>query len=215
MADAVKGMPAKGLLVADIATEKGKLECELYPDKAPITVANFVGLARGIRPWKKDDVWVKERLYDNNVFHRITGGFMIQGGDPEKTGLGSPGFEVPDEIWEGARHDAVGLLCMANRGPNTNGSQFFIMDGPAPHLDGGYTVFGKCAPENVIHALAKTRLTGPNADKPPVIRSIRIRRDATRPARPEGLGSAAAPQPSTTPEPSSQPTPQTANTGSP
>ena len=153
--DATKGLTGSGSLYAEIQTDLGKLECELYEDKAPITVANFVGLARGLRPFKQNDgKWAKKNGYDGTTFHRVIKGFMIQGGDPRGTGAGEPGYVIPDEIWEGAHHNERGQLCMANRGKNTNGMQFFIMDGVAKHLDGGYTIFGKCAPEDVISAAA-------------------------------------------------------------
>ena len=177
MEDALKGLSGSGSkLFADIETSLGKLECELYPDKAPLTVANFVGLARGIRPWKQGDTWVKKPLYDGLVFHRVIKGFMIQGGDPNKDGSGGPGYEIPDEIWEDANHNQRGLLCMANRGPNTNGSQFFIMDGPAPHLDGGYTIFGKCGPDAVIEKLASVPTVGDRATNPAEIQKVVIRK---------------------------------------
>lgn len=176
--DATKGLGGKGeRLYADMETSLGKLECELWPDKAPLTVANFVGLARGNRPWKdKDGKWVKKPLYDGTVFHRVVKGFMIQGGDPNKDGSGGPGYVIPDEIWEDAHHDKRGLLCMANRGPNTNGSQFFIMDGSAPHLDNGYTIFGKCGPDEVIEKIASTPTLGDRAKEPPQIKKVTVRR---------------------------------------
>ncbi len=174
--DATKDLPGNGKLMADIDTDAGKLECELYADKAPTTVANFIGLARGTRAWKKKGKWVTEPLYDGTVFHRVIKGFMIQGGDPNGNGSGGPGFQIPDEIWPGAKHDERGQLCMANRGPNTNGSQFFIMDGKAAHLDGGYTIFGKCSPESVIEKIAATPVRGDRASDPPKIKSVKIRR---------------------------------------
>jgi peptidyl-prolyl cis-trans isomerase A (cyclophilin A) len=177
MDDALKGLPGSGKQVfADIETSLGKLECELWPDKAPLTVANFVGLARGVRPWKEKDKWVKKPLYDGLIFHRIIKGFMVQGGDPNRDGSGGPGYSVPDEIWEDAHHDKRGLLCMANRGPNTNGSQFFIMDGPAPHLDGGYTIFGKCGPDEVVQKISSSPTVGDRAVDPPTINKVVIRR---------------------------------------
>lgn len=174
--EATKGLPKEGHLVAELDTGKGKLTCKLYDDKAPITVANFVGLARGLRPWKKDGKWVKEPLYDGTPFHRVIPGFMIQGGDPEGTGAGGPGYVIPDEIWENAHHDRAGLLCMANRGKNTNGSQFFIMDGAAPHLDRGYTIFGECQPETVIKAIAGVERRGDRAKDPVKLNKVTIKR---------------------------------------
>jgi peptidyl-prolyl cis-trans isomerase A (cyclophilin A) len=176
MDDAMAGLTKTGSVFAELKTDKGDLECELWPQKAPITVANFVGLARGKRPWKTHGgEWVKKPLYDGTPFHRIIKGFMIQGGDPEGNGSGGPGYAIPDEIWEDAHHDQVGLLCMANRGPNTNGSQFFIMDGVAAHLDGGYTIFGKCEPASVVEALASSPVQGDRAVSPPKLQKVVIK----------------------------------------
>ncbi len=183
--DATEGLPDKGKLTATIATSLGKLECELYDDRAPTTVANFVGLARGLRPFKDKGEWVKRPAYDGTTFHRIIKGFMIQGGDPDGTGRGEPGYVIPDEMWKGAKHDQRGLLCMANRGPNTNGMQFFITDAAAPHLDQSYTIFGKCGPDSVIEALASVKTHGSSAvpgqrpDQPvtaPQIQSVTVQR---------------------------------------
>lgn len=162
LADATQGLEGKGALIATIKTSKGTLECKLFDDKAPITVANFIGLARGTRTWKDpiSKQWVKKPAYDGTGFHRIIKGFMIQGGDPKGDGSGEPGYTIPDERWEGAKHDHAGQLCMANRGPDTNGAQFFITDDKAPHLDPrtpqdtAYTIFGECAPVEVVHAIA-------------------------------------------------------------
>jgi peptidyl-prolyl cis-trans isomerase A (cyclophilin A) len=156
LADATAGLAGSGPLVATIKTSKGALTCRLFDDKAPITVANFVGLARGTRPFKShpDGRWVKKAFYDGTTFHRIIKGFMIQGGDQRGTGIGDPGYDVVDEIWPGATHDRAGLLCMANRGKNTNGSQFFITDAPARQLDGNYTIFGECSPVSVVREIA-------------------------------------------------------------
>lgn len=176
--EATKGLPGNGTLVAEIQTDLGNLSCKLYDDKAPITVANFVGLARGTRPWQKDGKWVKKPLYDGTPFHRVIKGFMVQGGDPAGNGSGGPGYVIPDEIWANARHDKRGLLCMANRGPNTNGSQFFILDGKAAHLDGGYTIFGECEPDDVVEKIAKSEVKGDRAVTPPKIKKVVIKREA-------------------------------------
>jgi peptidyl-prolyl cis-trans isomerase A (cyclophilin A) len=176
LADATKGLTGKGKLTATMDTSAGTLTCELYEDKAPITVANFVGIARGLRPYKLDGEWVKKPGYDGTTFHRVIKGFMIQGGDPKGTGAGEPGYVIPDEVWHGAKHDERGQLCMANRGANTNGMQFFIMDGKAPHLDRGYTIFGKCSPESVIETLANTQTKGDRAIERPVIKKVTIER---------------------------------------
>jgi len=182
LADATQGLPAKGKLVAEIKTAQGTLACELYEDKAPITVANFVGLARGLRPFKdpRTGEWVKRPAYDGTVFHRIIKGFMIQGGDPTGTGGGEPGYVIPDEIWEGGKHDQRGLICMANRGKNTNGMQFFITDAAKAHLDGGYTIFGKCTPDEVIEKLASSETMGDKAVNPPVMERVSIKRVAKK-----------------------------------
>lgn len=189
--EATQGLGTQGALVADIVTDQGTLSCELYEDKAPITVANFVGLARGKRAFKQDDKWVKKPLYDGTTFHRVIKGFMIQGGDPKGNGTGGPGYVIPDEIWANAKHDRRGLLCMANAGPNTNGSQFFVMDGAAAHLDGGYTIFGECSPEEVIEKLASTEVKGDRAVNPPKIKKVTVKRDRSKPRRePEAAASA-------------------------
>src|SRR5512145_1076712 len=176
--DAVKGLPKAGKLYADLVTDAGTLKCELYEDKAPNAVANFVGLARGNRPFKdpKTGVWGKRPAYDDGMFHRIIKGFMIQGGDPLGTGQGEAGYVFPDEVWPGATHDRRGLLCMANRGKNTNSMQFFVMDGAAKHLDGGYTIFGSCGPDAIIEKLADTPVRGDRAVSPPKIKKVTIKR---------------------------------------
>lgn len=165
LADAVQGLPAGKTITAAIHTDLGTLHCTLFDQKAPITVASFVGLARGTRPWKTPSgVWERRPAYDGSVFHRVIKGFMIQGGDPKKDGTGEAGFYTPDEVWPGALHDRAGLLCSANRGPNTNSAQFFVTDAAAPHLDKGHTIFGECAPLALVHKLASVRTT--TGDKP-------------------------------------------------
>ena len=116
-------------LTATFDTARGPIKIELYPDKAPLTVANFVNLA-------------KRGFYDGLNFHRVIDDFMVQGGCPEGSGRGGPGYRFEDETTNGVRHDR-GVLSMANAGPNTNGSQFFITHVPTPWLDGKHTVFGK------------------------------------------------------------------------
>jgi peptidyl-prolyl cis-trans isomerase A (cyclophilin A) len=175
--DATKGLPAGKDLVATIETSMGNLDCKLFDDKAPITVANFVGIARGVRPWKTPEgKWEKKPAYDGTIFHRVIKGFMIQGGDAKKNGTGEPGYVIPDEIWEDANHDRAGLLCMANRGKNTNGAQFFITDDAAPHLDNGYTIFGECSPVETVHKIAAIETVGDRPKSPPDIKKITIAR---------------------------------------
>ncbi|MDX1530003.1 MAG: peptidylprolyl isomerase [Rhodothermales bacterium] len=115
---------------ATLETSKGAIEVELYPEHAPKTVNNFVALAR-------------DGFYDGTVFHRVISNFMIQGGDPTGTGRGGPGYRFEDEVKNNPLRHETGSLSMANAGPNTNGSQFFITHAPQPHLDGRHTVFGK------------------------------------------------------------------------
>ena len=130
---------------ATFQTSMGDIVLKLFPEKAPKTVENFLALAEGSRAWKdpKSGQTVKRPLYDGTVFHRVIPQFMIQGGDPLGTGTGGPGYKFADEIVPDNRFDKPGLLAMANAGPNTNGSQFFITEVPTPWLDRGHTIFGE------------------------------------------------------------------------
>jgi peptidyl-prolyl cis-trans isomerase A (cyclophilin A) len=130
---------------ATFQTSAGDLVVRLLPEKAPKTVENFVGLAEGTREWTdpRSGEKVKRPLYDGTAFHRVIPDFMIQGGDPLGTGTGGPGYRFADEIGPDNRFDRPGLLAMANAGPNTNGSQFFITEVPTPHLNRGHTIFGE------------------------------------------------------------------------
>ena len=159
--DATKGVKGSGTLMAKIDVEQGgkmlgSFTCELFEKQAPKTVANFVGLARGLRPWKdpKTGEWVKKPMYDGTVFHRVIPEFMIQGGDPKGTGTGDPGYEFGDEFDPSLQMDKGGILAMANRGPNTNGSQFFITEKGAPWLTGKHTIFGSCEPLELVTKIA-------------------------------------------------------------
>src|SRR5512140_2873918 len=179
MDDALKDLKGTGALLAKIDTSKGLITCKLYEDKAPITVASFVGLARGIRPFKdpKTKEWVTRPWYDGTGFHRIIKGFMIQGGDPLGNGSGEPGFVLKDELWEGSKHDRAGQLCMANRGHNTNGGQFFITDAAAAWLDNNYTIFGECTPEQTVHDIANVEVAGERPKTPVTIKTVTIARE--------------------------------------
>jgi peptidyl-prolyl cis-trans isomerase A (cyclophilin A) len=164
---ALADLPAGGELWARLSTERGAIECRLHPEHAPLTVANFVGLARGVRPFR-DAVtgeWVTRPYYDGTEFHRVIEGFMIQGGDPTATGRGGAGYVIPDEPTDALRHDAPGRLSMANRGPGTGSSQFFITLAPVPELDGKHTVFGSCTEPSVAIAEAIAQ-TGGAEDRP-------------------------------------------------
>jgi cyclophilin family peptidyl-prolyl cis-trans isomerase len=125
-------------LSAVFKTSMGEFEIELYPKEAPETVWNFVNLAEGRQKTNKEGPF-----YNGLIFHRVIRGFMIQGGDPEGSGRGGPGYRFGDEFNANLRHNTEGILSMANAGPGTNGSQFFITLAPTPHLDGRHTVFGK------------------------------------------------------------------------
>jgi peptidyl-prolyl cis-trans isomerase A (cyclophilin A) len=133
-------------LYATFETSEGTIVCRLFPKDAPVTVENFVGLASGEKAWThpgtREQVTGKA-LYDGTIFHRCIADFMIQGGDPLGKGTGGPGYQFEDEFKSGRKFDKPGLLAMANAGPNTNGSQFFITEVPTPHLDGRHTVFGR------------------------------------------------------------------------
>lgn len=167
---AVQGLPVDGSLVAEIRTDLGTLMCDLYADRTPNTVANFIGLARGKRPWwdARAGAWVTKPIYDETTFHRVIPGFMIQGGDYLGDGSGDPGYVIADELVPTLHHDKAGQLCMANRGPNTNGAQFFITDAAAPHLDAmnSYTIFGQCEPAEMVNHIARVPQAGSPTNRP-------------------------------------------------
>jgi peptidyl-prolyl cis-trans isomerase A (cyclophilin A) len=132
---------------AVIHTTAGDLRCKLFEKETPLTVQNFVGLANGSKEWKNPISHVPKKgvpLYDGTIFHRVIPDFMIQGGDPAGNGSGDPGYTFRDETVPTITFDRAGRLAMANSGPNTNGSQFFITEVPTPHLNGRHTIFGQC-----------------------------------------------------------------------
>jgi len=138
--------------IAHFQTNRGDFRIELFEDRAPRTTKNFIDLA-------------ERGFYDGVIFHRVIDGFMIQGGDPTGTGRGGPGYTIPDEFGPGLRHDDAGVLSMANAGPNTGGSQFFITLAPTPWLDGRHAVFGKVIEGmDVVRKIGSTP-TGPG-DRP-------------------------------------------------
>ena len=132
----------KAILEVKFTTNKGVFVAEMFEDKAPLTTKNFIEL-------------VEKGFYDGIIFHRVIDGFMIQGGDPTGTGMGGPGYKIKDEFGEGLKHDDEGILSMANAGPNTGGSQFFITLAPTPWLNGHHAIFGK-----VVEGMDVVRLIG-------------------------------------------------------
>lgn len=171
--------------MAIIHTSIGDLHCILFEKETPITVANFIGLADGTKDWTNPVSHAKKHgvpLYDGTIFHRVIPEFMIQGGDPAGNGAGDPGYRFKDEIVSNLTFDRPGRLAMANSGPNTNGSQFFITEVPTPHLNGRHTIFGQCDPAAMELVKKIARMTAdPSNNRPfhPVkIEHIEIRRGA-------------------------------------
>jgi peptidyl-prolyl cis-trans isomerase A (cyclophilin A) len=152
-----KSIKGKGALIATIATNQGTIHCQLFDDKAPATVANFIGLATGQKPWTDPQTGKTVRgkpFYDGLVFHRVIPHFMIQGGDPLGAGTGGPGYNFDDELAADLTHKP-GTLAMANAGPSTNGSQFFIDEVEASWLNNHHTIFGQCKEVELV-----TKITG-------------------------------------------------------
>ncbi|MEZ4385564.1 MAG: peptidylprolyl isomerase [Nannocystaceae bacterium] len=172
-----------GKLYAIFDTTMGEFACVLFEDAAPMTVASFVGLARGKRPWwdKKTDEWhPADAFYDGVLFHRVIKNFMIQTGDRSGTGTGFPGFLIPDEIDPKLKHNKAGILSMANRGTNTGSSQFFVTVKATPHLDGKHAIFGQCEPKVPLKISEVKVKSLPGVDSRPLddvkINTIRIER---------------------------------------
>ena len=141
-------------------TTEGTFTIRLFDQEAPRTVENFVGLAEGTKEWSdpRTNQKVRKPYYDGTIFHRVIDGFMIQGGDPLGQGIGGPGYNFADEFHPKLRHSKEGILSMANRGPNTNGGQFFITLGPTPHLDDRHSVFGEVVDGmDVVKRIGSTR----------------------------------------------------------
>jgi peptidyl-prolyl cis-trans isomerase A (cyclophilin A) len=153
-------------LYATLKTNQGDVVVKLYAKDAPKTVANFVGLASGEKEWHAPGKpGGKTPLYNGTIFHRVIPGFMIQGGDPLGTGIGDPGYRFEDEFGGGRKFDKVGLLAMANAGPNTNGSQFFITTSTPHYLDNRHTIFGEVVKGyEVVEKISKVDRGG--ADRP-------------------------------------------------
>jgi peptidyl-prolyl cis-trans isomerase A (cyclophilin A) len=165
---------------AHFSTTEGDFVIKLHANEAPKTVENFVGLAEGTKAWK-DPVSgqsITKPFYNGLIFHRVIDGFMIQGGCPMGSGMGGPGYRFEDEFAPGLKHERAGILSMANAGPNTNGSQFFITLGPTPHLDRRHSVFGEVVEGlDIVKKIGKTQ-TG-RQDRPAkdiVINTVTIER---------------------------------------
>ena len=165
---------------ARFVTTEGDFTVRLFDQEAPRTVENFVGLAEGTKEWSdpRTNQKVRKPYYDGTIFHRVIDGFMIQGGDPLGQGIGGPGYNFADEFHPKLRHNKAGIVSMANRGPNTNGGQFFITLGPTPHLDDRHAVFGEVVDGmDVVSTIGRTK-TG-DRDRPVkdvVIQNVTIER---------------------------------------
>lgn len=149
-----------GTLIAVIETSMGEIRCELFEEKTPITVANFIGLARGLKPYRDNSTGEvrAQPFYDGLTFHRVMPTFMIQGGDPRSDGTGGPGYKFDNEIHPLLRHSGPGTLSMANAGADTNGSQFFISEAARADWDDNYTVFGRCKNLSVVRDIARVEV---------------------------------------------------------
>ena len=199
--------------IAIINTSVGKLTCTLFPDKAPIGVENFIGLASGTKDWKNPVSGATKHgvpLYDGTIFHRVIPEFMIQGGDPAGNGSGDPGYKFKNEVSSDLLFDQPGRLAYANAGPDTNGSQFFITEDVehSRQLSGSYTIFGQCDEASVALVKQIARMArDPNNDKPfrPVkILHISIVRSIGTAPKP-GAGTATKKPATTTPKPPASP----------
>jgi peptidyl-prolyl cis-trans isomerase A (cyclophilin A) len=162
---------------ATFKTSLGEIRVLLMPEHAPKTVDNFVGLATGKKEWTDPKSGQKrsDSLFAGTVFHRVIPNFMIQGGDPLGTGIGGPGYKFEDETKGGPSFDKPGLLAMANAGPNTNGSQFFITEVATPHLNGRHTIFGKVVSGfEIVQQIAHVPASNDRPKEPVVLESVEI-----------------------------------------
>jgi peptidyl-prolyl cis-trans isomerase A (cyclophilin A) len=167
------------MLLAHFTTSEGNFSARLFDAEVPKTVANFAGLAEGTVEWTDPRTGrkVKQPYYDGTIFHRVIADFMIQGGDPLGQGTGGPGFTFADEFSPKLRHAKPGVLSMANRGPNTNGGQFFITLVPTPWLDNKHSVFGEIvAGMDVVEKIGRTPTSADRPLKPVTIQSVTIER---------------------------------------
>jgi len=171
---------SSGEPTAIIQTTAGEMKCTLFPKEAPIGVANFIGLAKGTKDWTDPRTNQKKHgvpLYDGTIFHRVIPQFMVQGGDPKGDGTGGPGYKFQNETSPMLTFDRPGRLAYANSGPDTNGSQFFITEDAASHLNGSYTIFGQCdnATVDLVKNIARqARDRDDRPYNPVVIKHIKI-----------------------------------------
>lgn len=196
---------------AVIDTTMGRMTCKLYQQQAPLAVANFIGLAEGTKDWTDPTTMQKvhgKPFYNGTMFHRVIPEFMIQGGDPRGDGTGDPGYFFADEFDPNLGFDVPGRLAMANSGPSTNGSQFFITEAPQPQLTGKHTIFGQCDAHSVLIEQTIARVERNASDKPMtpvVINKITIVRDGQRmpldPMRPAVAPAGSAPTSGSPPVP--------------
>ncbi len=169
------------MLLAHFTTTEGRFTVQLFEEQTPATVANFVALAEGTKEWvdPRNGKKTREPYYDGTIFHRVIDGFMIQGGDPLGTGTGGPGFTFEDEFSRALRHSKAGILSMANRGPNTNGGQFFITLDKTPWLDDRHSVFGEVVDGiDIVRKIgsAATSKPGDRPLKPITLEAVRVER---------------------------------------
>ncbi len=205
---------------AVIDTSMGRITCRLFSKEAPMTVQNFVDLSEGRKDWTNPTthkVMKGVPLYNGTIFHRVIPDFMIQGGDPTGTGTGDPGYYFPDEFVDALTFDVPGRMAMANSGPGTNGSQFFITTVPTPHLNGRHTIFGQCDDAGLAVAQAIAAVPRDGQDKPDtdvkIIRVTILRGNAPMPPLQKGEPAALPAVPTTTapaatPAPAPTPAPQ-------
>ena len=184
-------------------TSMGRITCQLFQQQAPKAVANFIALAQGTKDWTDPATNKKQHnkpLYNGTIFHRVIPEFMIQGGDPAGTGMGDPGYQFEDEFDPNLGFDVPGRLAMANSGPNTNGSQFFITEVPTEHLNQKHTIFGQCDEPsiNVVKTIARVQKDANDKPVTPVVlEKVTIVPEGQAPPESTAApsGSAAKPQP--------------------
>jgi peptidyl-prolyl cis-trans isomerase A (cyclophilin A) len=176
LAEYTKDIKGNGKLMATIDTSMGTFHCELFGDKAPMTVANFVGLATGKKPWmnpKTGNVETNKPYFDGLIFHRVIAEFMIQGGDPLGRGIGGPGYQFGDEFVPDLKMQP-GTLAMANAGPATNGSQFFITEVGPEWLNGKHTIFGQCKEVDIVKKIGRVPQDAQNKPDTPITMNVKI-----------------------------------------